>query len=289
MPPVGWGMSKAQLTQKEQVMTTTTRPNALNIGARPTSTTLGTSSTNGGANPLEDVDVSEKGRSATGETISLDSRLYMQFMAFGDCADTQQLVDALNAAKVHGALYADINDPHGVGLVTYSESPDYFLDEMRTFLNQPPFNGLTPKPEHTMLGRTYAIGYEADLHETLIARPRSRVIDPKMPWVIWYPLRRAGSFEQLSTQEQNVILSEHGGIGRAFGRVGLGYDIRLACHGLDKNDNDFVIALLGPELHPLSTIVQRMRKTKQTSLHLERLGPFFVGKVIWQSGGEDGN
>jgi hypothetical protein len=26
-----------------------------------------------------------------------------------------------------------------------------------------------------------------------------------------------------------------------------------------------------------------MRKTKQTSLHLERLGPFFVGRVAWQA------
>jgi hypothetical protein len=44
-----------------------------------------------------------------------------------------------------------------------------------------------------------------------------------------------------------------------------------------------VIGLVGPELLPLSMIVQRMRKTKQTSLHLERLGPFFVGKVVWQA------
>ena len=57
----------------------------------------------------------------------------------------------------------------------------------------------------------------------------------------------------------------------------------LACHGLDKFDNDFVIGLLGPELYPLSCIVQRMRKTKQTSQHLERLGPFWIGKVAWQS------
>ena len=28
-----------------------------------------------------------------------------------------------------------------------------------------------------------------------------------------------------------------------------------------------------------------MRKTKQTSLHLERLGPFFVGKAVWQHEG----
>jgi len=257
-------------------MDTMTRPNTLStIAERST------------PNPVEEVDVSEKGRSATGEIIALDRRLYMQFMAFGDCRDTSRLIDALETARIQGALYLDINDPQGVGLVTFSETPDYFLTEMRTFLNQPPFSELTPKPEHTMLGRTYALGYEQDLYETLIGRPRSRVVDPNLPWVIWYPLRRAGSFEQLSPQEQNVILMEHGGIGRAFGRVGLGYDIRLACHGLDKNDNDFVVALLGPALHPLSTIVQRMRKTKQTSLHLERLGPFFIGKVLWQSAVKD--
>jgi hypothetical protein len=29
--------------------------------------------------------------------------------------------------------------------------------------------------------------------------------------------------------------------------------------------------------------VQAMRKTQQTALYLERLGPFFVGRAIWQS------
>jgi chlorite dismutase len=163
-----------------------------------------------------------------------------------------------------------------------SEDPDDFVGPVRRFLNQPPFSTLTPKPEYTMLGRTYAIGYEQDLERTLITRPRDRVTDPALPWAIWYPLRRAGSFEQLSAEEQRVILMEHGGIGRAFGEAGHGYDIRLACYGLDKNDNDFIVGLVGPELYPLSLIVQRMRKTKQTSLHLERLGPFFVGKVAWQ-------
>ncbi len=59
--------------------------------------------------------------------------------------------------------------------------------------------------------------------------------------------------------------------------------MRLACHGLDTSDNDFVIGLIGSQLLPLSVIVQRMRKTKQTSPHLDRLGPFFVGKAVWQS------
>lgn len=237
----------------------------------------------GAVSDLDSVDITEKGRSATGEVITSNRRLYMQFMAFGDAEDTETLITALQQAGIDGVLYEDLNDPRGVALLTFSESPDYFLQTVRTFLKQAPFAGLTPKPEHTMFGRTYAIGYEADLEETLVTRPRMRVVDPGLPWAVWYPLRRAGTFEQLSTQEQNVILAEHGGIGRAFGRAHLGYDIRLACHGLDKYDNDFVVGLVGPELHPLSIIVQRMRKTKQTSLHLERLGPFFIGKVVWQA------
>lgn len=231
----------------------------------------------------EQVDIREITRTSSGETVASDRRLYMQLFAYGGCADVAPLVDALVSANIQGALYEDLNDPYGVALVSYSEEPDYFVGEFRRFLKHRPFSELAPKPEYTMFGRTYAVGYEPDLVEALITRPIRRLLDPKLPWVIWYPLRRAGSFEQLSAQEQSVILQEHGGIGRAFGRAGLGHDIRLACHGLDKHDNDFVIGLLGPQLMPLSAIVQRMRKTRQTSLHLERLGPFFVGKVVWQS------
>jgi chlorite dismutase len=230
------------------------------------------------------MDLSEKGRSAEGKTISANRRLFMQFLAFGDCSDSGSLVEALKQAQMEAVLYEDINDPQGVGLLTFSENPDYFLDSVRPFLNRPPFSELAPKAEYTMLGRTYAIGYEQDLERTLITRPKERVTDPALPWAIWYPLRRAGSFEQLTAEEQRVVLMEHGGIGRAFGEAGHGYDIRLACHGLDKEDNDFVVGLVGPELYPLSLIVQRMRKTKQTSLHLEKLGPFFIGRVVWQSG-----
>jgi chlorite dismutase len=233
---------------------------------------------------LETVDISEKGRGADGQVISLERRLYMQLLAYGECPDAAALIPALTEAGITGALYLDLNDPQGVALVVASESPDFFVTDLRQFLNYPPFAGLLPKPEYTMFGRTYALGYESDLLQTLVTRPRQRLLDPKLPWVIWYPLRRSGSFEQLSAQEQKVILAEHGGIGRAYGRAGLGVDIRLACHGLDKHDNDFVVALLGPDLMPLSSIVQRMRKTKQTSHHLERLGPFFVGKAIWQKG-----
>ena len=61
--------------------------------------------------------------------------------------------------------------------------------------------------------------------------------------------------------------------------------MRLACHGLDANDNEFVIGLLGAKLHPLSHVVQTMRKTKQTSEYISQMGPFFVGRVVHASKG----
>jgi hypothetical protein len=235
------------------------------------------------ADGFDEPDVVEHGRTAEGETLSLDRRLFMQLFAFGGSRDTTQLVEALMGAGMDAVLYEDVNDPQGIAVLTLSEDASDFVTTTRQLFSRSPFLELEPKPELTMFGRTYALGHEEDLVETLVERPRRRVLDSELRWAIWYPLRRAGSFERLPRQEQNAILMEHGGVGTAFGRAGLGYDIRLACHGLDRNDNDFVVGLLGRELHPLSVIVQRMRKTRQTSLHLERLGPFFVGRVACQS------
>ncbi|UCG23099.1 MAG: chlorite dismutase family protein [Chloroflexota bacterium] len=231
----------------------------------------------------EQLDLSEKGRTADGRVISSDKRLFMQLLAYGGCQDPATLIEALTDSGLDAVLYVDINDPQGIGLLTISRDPGEFIGRVRQVLNRPPFVDLHFKPEYTMLGRTYALGHEEDLEQALIRRPRARVHNSDLPWAIWYPLRRSGAFAGLSAQEQRVILMEHGGVGRAYGRAGYGYDVRLACYGLDKNDNDFVIGLLGPELYPLSSIVQRMRKTKQTSKYLERLGPFFVGNADWQS------
>jgi chlorite dismutase len=229
------------------------------------------------------LDLSEKSKGKAGQPISLDRRLFMQLLAYGDCHDTSPLTAALERAGIHGVLYEDINDPQGVALLTFSEDPNYFIAQIRNLLNQSPFTALTVKPEYTMLGRTYALGHETDLEDALLNKPRKKVLDPEWPWAIWYPLRRVKSFETLPEQEQQVVLMEHGGIGFTFGRAGYARDIRLACHGLDKNDNDFVIAVLGRELYPLSAVIKAMRKTKQTSQYLESLGPFFIGKAVWQS------
>ena len=98
------------------------------------------------------------------------------------------------------------------------------------------------------------------------------------PWV--RIIQHEGQSEDEATAAYEA---EHGPIGKRYGFAGLAADIRLACHGLDKHDNDFVIGLLGPDLFPLSAVVQEMRKTEQTSQFLDSLGPFFIGKVAWQS------
>jgi chlorite dismutase len=229
----------------------------------------------------DDLDLGEKGR-RDGVPLSLDRRLFMQLLVYGNCRDSRAIVEALARSELDTVLYEDLNDPQGIAVLTMAETPDLYVTTLRALLNEAPFHDLVAKPEYTMFGRTYTLGYEDDLEESLIGRPRRRALDPALPWAIWYPLRRAGDFEQLPAEEQRTILMEHGGIGRAFGRAGYGYDLRLACYGLDKNDNDFVVGLVGKELYPLSVIVQRMRKTKQTSLYIERLGPFFIGKALWK-------
>src|SRR3989475_6232080 len=231
----------------------------------------------------EPPDLSEKGGIKNGQPQRSDQRLFMQLLAFGGCHDVRPLANALSGAGVAGVLYEDVNDPRGIALLTFNEDPTFFVDGVRALLNASPFGSLAQKPEYTMLGRTYSIGYEPDLTDVLLQRPRRTVLNPAWRWAVWYPLRRSGRFAQLPADEQRVILAEHGAIGMSVGAADYAHDIRLACHGLDKDDNDFIVGLIGKELFPLSAVVQAMRKTQPTALYLERLRPFFVGRAIWQT------
>ncbi len=230
-----------------------------------------------------DLDLREKGAVRNGERTASDNRLFMQLLAFGECGDTAPLALALANAGIESVLYRDVNDPRGVALLTWNRDPNHFLENSRSLVLNPPFSGLTPKLEYTMFGRTYALGHEPDLDEWLFEKPRRTVLNREWPWAIWYPLRRAGAFSGLPPEEAAPILSEHGKIGHSFGQADYAHDIRLACFGLDKNDNDFVIGLVGRDLYPLSACIQTMRKTRQTSQYIQQMGPFFAGKAVWQS------
>mgnify|MGYP001567663607 FL=1 len=229
------------------------------------------------------VDLREKGGPKDGQPQLLDKRLFCQLQAFGGCDDSSALAKALAAASVEGVLYEDVHDPRGVAVLAMTEVASELLSKVRPVLRSGPFSGLVHKPQHAMVGRTYALGYEPNLEEWLLKKPRRTTLDKEWPWAVWYPLRRTGAFSQLPRPEQGQILREHGIIGRAFGDAGLARDVRLACTGIDPHDNDFVIGLMGKDLHPLSALVEAMRVTKQTSGYIESMGPFFVGRAVWQS------
>ena len=229
------------------------------------------------------IDLAEKGRGPDGQSISLDRRLFMQFMAFEGCENLAGIRARIAAASPQVVLYEDLNDPRGIGVLAFGEDPSYILEIVHPFLCEQEFSGMRQKHELTMLGRTYSIGYENDLEDVLIRRPISRVCDPELPWAVWYPVRRSGAFERESREEQRRMLMEHGGIGHAYGKAGFATDIRLAGHGLNTDDNDFIVGLLGKDLFPLSALVQHMRRTRQTSEFIERMGPFFVGRTVWQA------
>ena len=228
-------------------------------------------------------DIDEKGKDKNGKSSSLNKRLFMQLLVFCGGSDSHILIKALEKNDIEGVLYEDINTPQGVGLLTFNENPNFFVTELREMLKHPPFGNLSIVQDYTMFGRTYALGYESNLDDWLLMKPKRTVLNKAWPWAIWYPLRRSGAFTRLPLDEQKEILSEHGRIGFSFGNADYAHDVRLACHGLDKNDNDFVIGLVGKDLYPLSALVQTMRKTRQTSEFLQNIGPFFIGKARWQA------
>jgi chlorite dismutase len=232
------------------------------------------------------VDIRERGHDKDGQPILLDRRLFMQLLAFA-CEPGQSpsaAVEALGAGLARhampGVVYEDVNHPRGLALLTFSEDPADFVNKTRVLLADGPLARLVARPEFTMIGRSYSTGYEQDLEYWLLRRPRETVLNQSWPWAIWYPLRRKGPFERLEPPEKGSIMREHGGIGRSYGDADLAHDVRLACHGLDTHDNDFVIGLIGKALHPLSHVVQAMRATRQTAEFMEQMGPFFVGRAV---------
>ena len=235
---------------------------------------------------LPTIDVHEYGGKREGVRQAMNRRLYMQLLVFEVAGqaelEAEALASRLRGGRVASVVYADTQDPGSLGVLTWSEDPSHFVRNVRPHLQHAV---LRPRRDFAMLGRTYATGHEPDLEHALLRRAIENVNDDRWPWHVWYPLRRTGEFAKLDPHEQGSILREHAQIGMAYGAQELAHDVRLACHGLDAGDNEFVIGLVGPELHPLSHLVQAMRKTRQTSEFIAKMGPFFVGYALHRTAG----
>jgi chlorite dismutase len=235
---------------------------------------------------LPEVDVQEYGGKKDGVRQAINRRLFMQLLVFEARPPlfpdevARRACDQLRERKIGAVVYADAMNPRQVGMLTWSEDPAHFVKNVRPLFSAEPLASVVLRPEYTMLGRTYSTGHEPDLEFVLLKRPIVNVLEEKHEWHVWYPLRRTGAFARLEPIEQSHTLREHAALGMAYGQKELAHDIRLACHGLDSEDNEFVIGLVGQELHPLSHLVQAMRKTRQTSEFIAKMGPFFVGHVM---------
>ena len=227
----------------------------------------------------EPPNIQEVGAPLDGKPQVSDRRLFFQLHVFKDCLDPNLIVEKLEKGSLNAVLYDDLNHPTGLGVLLAAEDPAALIVESRTLLDVSNRSSLSYRPEMTMTGRTYSSGREPNLEEWLLNKPLQNVLNPNFPWAIWYPLRRSPEFYRLEHREQGRILGEHALLGRSYAAGGYASDIRLACFGLDTNDNEFVIGVVGPDLHPLSRLIQDMRQTEQTTTYIESFGPFFVGKV----------
>jgi hypothetical protein len=114
------------------------------------------------------VDVLERG--AGGQ--ALDRRLFMHLSVWTGVRDAKPLAAALEGGGIEGVLYQDTHDPRGAGVLALAEDPASFATRLRDVLAAEPFAGLAARHALAMLGRTYASGYEADLEDWLLHRPR---------------------------------------------------------------------------------------------------------------------
>ena len=253
------------------------------------------------AKGLPPIDVNEYGGKKEGVKQAMNRRLFMQLLVFRVPTGTEpvsggpksapdavgaELVSILKTRKIAGVVYADAMDPRSLALLSWSEDPAHFVRNVRPLFTESPLNHVTLRDDYGMLGRTYSTGHEPELEWYILRRPIENVTNESTRWHVWYPLRRKGVFAKLEPIDQSHIMREHAALGMAYGQQDLATDVRLACHGIDAGDNEFVIGLVGKDLHPLSLLVQQMRKTRQTSEFIEKMGPFFVGYVLGSSSGE---
>src|SRR5271169_1402304 len=132
---------------------------------------------------LPTIDVLEHGGKKDGERQSLDRRLFMQLLVLdapaGHSGDSVAgaLATLLRERGVRGVVYADTQDPRGVGLLTWSDDPAHFVRVVRPLFSAPALAPVATRRGWAMLGRTYGQGHEPDLAHVLLQRPVDQVMN----------------------------------------------------------------------------------------------------------------
>ena len=79
-------------------------------------------------------DLVEHGAPVRGEPQTLETRLFVQLQVFTGCLDTARVVEAVRDSGLEAAVYANLNDPRGVGVLLMSEDPTLFAETGRALL-----------------------------------------------------------------------------------------------------------------------------------------------------------
>src|SRR5262245_55190525 len=122
------------------------------------------------ANEGEKIDVWERTKGHGGQPArAMNRRLFMQLVGYecGDWLDQGRAVACLGRAldehEASAVIYADVNNPRGIAVLSWSEEPADFVTKVRPAFSHPSVSGLRSLPSLTMIGRTYSTGYEPDL------------------------------------------------------------------------------------------------------------------------------
>ena len=73
-------------------------------------------------------DLREHGAPVRGEPQTSTRRLFVQLHVFTGCLSTAAVISEVRSSGLDAVVYADLNDPRGVGVLLMSEDPARFAD-----------------------------------------------------------------------------------------------------------------------------------------------------------------
>src|SRR5689334_9734696 len=110
------------------------------------------------AHDVGPIDVTERGAPVNGQPQTMDRRLFMQLLVceaereLGIADATKNLKAALERRKASCVVYADVNNPFGLGILSWSEDAGDFVSKIRPVFQEPELHGLRLRHDFTMLG-----------------------------------------------------------------------------------------------------------------------------------------
>ncbi len=209
-----------------------------------------------------------------------DNTLFVQLQVFDiePAAGPRALVSALSRRlrekRIDGVIYGDANDHRGLGLLTWASDPAAILENVHALLGGKRFSALTPRPGWVMFGRVS--GESADAVPEVVLHAEQR-------WATWYPTRNKPEWGTLDKAKKTAAQKEHGAVAKKFIDNDKVSYVRLSCNGLDPEDNDHIFGLTATSLEDISLLQEAMRGTSQIANYVDKIGPVFVGRKVWQN------